>query len=195
MRPMQPAFPLKCEGQGYADTLLHMLRPGGFYADAQLIVICRLSDKPWQPGFDLLMENALDSSMPLPLSSDSHLHLLKVRAVRIQQTSSFSSPSYKCMPDRWQTLLGVPDSKAKQRTMSACWVCYMKQLACLQAMCSRTDGNQGLKNVYIMPRLQESSPSAAMTALQLECLSSTAWRIPACPQQQQPSMQVPPSHY
>ena len=61
-------------------------------------------------------------------------------------------------------------------------------------MCSRTDGNQGLKNVYIMPRLQDSSPSAAMPALQLECSSSSAWRIPACPQQQQPFMQVIAMH-
>ena len=56
-----------------------------------------------KPGFDLLMENALDSSMPLPLSSDSHLHLLKVRAVQIQQSSCSKSPSHDCMLDGWET--------------------------------------------------------------------------------------------
>ena len=50
-----------------------------------------------------------------------------------------------------------------------------------------------MKNIYIMPCLQETSPSAATTASQLECLSSAALRIPACPQQQ-PSMQVLPTH-
>ena len=55
-------------------------------------------------------------------------------------------------------------------------------------------GIRVLKMCTSCPVLQEASPSAAMTALQLECSSSSAWRIPACPQQQQPFMQVLAMH-
>ena len=38
----------------------------------------RIADAPWQPGFDLAMENASEPGMVMPLNSELDLQTLKV---------------------------------------------------------------------------------------------------------------------